>query len=165
MIEKAHESDIDFVKQLETESGLSVWARKDYLAEVSRPDSIFLIIREEGEKLGFLLARLIMTKTVNQSDFVSVLNRFKVAQLNEIEIYNIAVRKAYRGKSIGTALLDNLTQIGEAENVCKINLEVRTSNVSALKFYRKNLFEVVGIRRNFYSNPTEDAILMTRSPA
>jgi ribosomal-protein-alanine N-acetyltransferase len=155
VIKRVRTTDIDFVKQLETEAELSVWAWNDYLAEIDRPDSIFLIVKENGENLGFILAHLIRYFTNNSDDSNN--------PINEIEIYNIAVKKKLRGKSMGTILLDKLTQIGKTENACKINLEVRKSNIDALNFYKKNRFEVVGLRRSFYSNPTEDAVLMTRT--
>ena len=152
-IEMARESDIDSVKQLELESGLSSWTLNDYIQEVERSDSIFLIVKKEGRIIGFLLARLI----------IKYPNDLSSAPANEIEIYNIAIEKKSQSISIGTTLLDKLIQIGQKNNTGKINLEVRKSNINALSFYKKNNFEVVGVRKNFYSNPTEDAILMTRN--
>lgn len=150
LITKFKAADVEFVKSLEIEAGLGSWTKQDYLSEISRADSLFFVAKERRKPLGFLLARLIMNKIDDES------------LKNEIEIYNLAVKNEYRGRNVGAQLLKKIIQVGEARRVEKIKLEVRKSNILALNFYKKNLFEIDGERKKFYSNPTEDAVLMTR---
>ena len=153
IITSAAQTDIDAVKQIEVESGLSGWTINDYIAEVGRADSLFFVFKENSNVLGFILARLIMVEQKN-----SIENGFK----NEAEIYNIAVKSQFRHRKIGSKLLDKMFKSAAEKKVRKIHLEVRKTNNEAVSFYRKNGFKITGERRNFYTNPTEDAILMCR---
>ena len=81
----------------------------------------------------------------------------------EIQIANVAVSGNFRRKGIATMLIQNLLNEGLKNGVEVITLEVRNSNLAAIHLYENNGFERVGIRKNYYSNPTEDAILMNYS--
>ncbi|MDR2166576.1 MAG: ribosomal protein S18-alanine N-acetyltransferase [Clostridiales bacterium] len=76
--------------------------------------------------------------------------------VGESEIINIAVLPEYRSRRIGDALLRALIQRGEG----KISLEVRASNEAARALYMKHNFVAKGLRKEYYKNPTEDAIIM-----
>lgn len=75
-------------------------------------------------------------------------------------IDNIAVREEYRRQGVGEALLGAFLRFGKA-NLAFLTLEVRPSNAPAIQFYMKHGFAQVGRRKNYYSAPREDAILMT----
>lgn len=75
-------------------------------------------------------------------------------------IDNIAVQEAYRHQGVGEALLGAFIRFGK-EKLAFLTLEVRPSNGPAIQFYMKHGFVQVGRRKNFYSAPREDAILMT----
>lgn len=79
------------------------------------------------------------------------------------EITNVAVRPDYRRKGIASSLVDNLIKICKVNNLFFINLEVRESNCKAISLYNKLGFEKVGLRKNYYKNPTENAVLMTKN--
>jgi ribosomal protein S18 acetylase RimI-like enzyme len=79
-------------------------------------------------------------------------------QISEIEILNIAVKKTHRRKGVASALLEKLK---EHVSDKKIHLEVRESNLGAISFYERKGFKITGLRKNFYRNPTENALLMT----
>lgn len=149
LIARAEAGDIEFIKRLEISSGLSSWSGKDYIEEIGRKDSVFLVVKCDGEPCGFLLARLIMINK-NPSQFIA-------------EIYNIAVEKKFRRHKIGSELLNSLITAGKRESLIAIQLEVRKSNIEAIKFYEKHNLIKNGTRKNFYSNPTEDAIIMSRT--
>ena len=149
MIKKAESFHIDYIKKIEVECGLSPWNRDDYLKETERSDSLFFIFEQNFEVIGFILARLIMLQSQLPHD-------------NEAEIYNIAVGDNFRKSRIGSELLTRVIKSAAEKNVSRIYLEVRKSNTAAIKFYQKNAFEIIGERRNFYSNPPEDAVLMCR---
>lgn len=77
----------------------------------------------------------------------------------EWELENIVVAAAIRRRGVGTRLLDEFIRYARAEEGSGIFLEVRESNQSARAFYRKLGFEETGLRKSYYSNPPEDAIL------
>jgi len=78
------------------------------------------------------------------------------------EITNVAVHPEYRRKGIACLLIENLIKICEVNNMNFLNLEVRESNSNAISLYSKLGFEKVGLRKKYYKNPAEDAVLMTK---
>ncbi len=80
----------------------------------------------------------------------------------EGEIARIAVAKDHRRKGIAGRLLKELEQLCRRRGAESILLDVRESNQGAIAFYRSHGFTIDGIRRNFYTKPEEDAILMSR---
>lgn len=76
-------------------------------------------------------------------------------------ILNIAVRPEYRGQGIGKALVNFLIE-SYRDSLRFITLEVRPSNTEALKLYSRFGFEKAGERKNYYSNPSENALLLTK---
>ncbi len=83
--------------------------------------------------------------------------------LDEIQIANIAVHEDYRRRKIAENLLKTLYASAKVNGMKTITLEVRESNVPAIALYEKCKYATVGRRKNFYSNPKEDAILMNLS--
>lgn len=81
--------------------------------------------------------------------------------LDEADISNIVVRKSFRGKKIGSLLLQSLLDLAVSLDLKVLNLEVRESNCSAIKLYDKFGFEVCGIRKKYYDN-VENAVLMKK---
>jgi ribosomal protein S18 acetylase RimI-like enzyme len=145
-----------------------VWTTDDYCSEIERSDSIFLVAKGEDQIVGFILARLIITKPIYHNptesfppDFEKT-NNFISDFETEIEIYNIAVTTSFRRSSVGSKLLEGLFDSARQIGAYKIHLEVRKSNAGAICFYRKHGFEIVGERKNFYFHPVEDALLMCR---
>lgn len=78
-------------------------------------------------------------------------------------INNVAVRQEYRKQGVASALLEVFLRFGEAQHMELLTLEVRVSNEAAKRLYMKHGFAQVGRRKNYYDNPKEDAILMTRT--
>ena len=83
--------------------------------------------------------------------------------LDEAEIVKVAVKQSERHKGVGSRLLEETEKICLKRNIARILLEVRESNVTARKFYTKQKFVADGIRKNFYENPMENAILMSKT--
>lgn len=81
--------------------------------------------------------------------------------LDEGYIDNIAVEPNARRHGVADELLDVFCRFGEA-NLAFLTLEVRASNAPAIALYRKHGFEEAGRRKNYYTKPTEDAVIMTR---
>ena len=80
--------------------------------------------------------------------------------LDEGILTSVAVKEKYRNKGIAKKLMDSFIDEAKNRNIAFINLEVRASNAPAIALYEKYGFEKVGTRKNYYSKPTEDALLM-----
>ena len=78
----------------------------------------------------------------------------------EAEIVNVAVRPELRRKKIGEDLLRHTIACEREAGTQRIVLEVRKSNIAAIRMYEKAGFSQIGIRSNFYEFPTEDAVIM-----
>jgi ribosomal-protein-alanine N-acetyltransferase len=78
-------------------------------------------------------------------------------------IDNVAVRQEYRKQGVASALLDVFLRFAQAQKLDFITLEVRASNDPAKRLYMKHGFAQVGRRKDYYDDPREDAILMTRT--
>lgn len=79
----------------------------------------------------------------------------------EAFVTNLAVSECSRRQGVGTALLKSAVSYCRKSKIGKISLEVRRSNLPAIKLYSAAGFETVGERKNFYSYPKEDALIMT----
>lgn len=81
---------------------------------------------------------------------------------DEGEIARIAVEKSARRQGVASHLLLELENVCEEKKIVKMLLDVRESNETAIEFYKSHGFTEDGLRKNFYTNPTEDAVLMSR---
>ena len=82
--------------------------------------------------------------------------------LDEVHINNIAVRPELRGRGFGSALLVHVIEQGRAAGAPRATLEVRRSNADARRLYERFGFRVAGVRRDYYTDPTEDALVLWR---
>jgi ribosomal-protein-alanine N-acetyltransferase len=147
------EHDLNEVVEIEESTGLSRWGWDSYYAELSRPESITLVVRsaypDSGGRriLGFLAARL---------------------TADELHVNNIGVRESARRRGLGSELLGRALEWGKRAGAAAAILEVRGGNHAAQALYRRHGFQTVGRRRAYYHDPTEDALIMTaplRPPA
>jgi ribosomal-protein-alanine acetyltransferase len=116
------------------------WPKESY-DQAHSSGQIVLIAEIAGQICGFLVARIIT---------------------DEAEILNTAVDPAHRREGIGTALLEAAITAAQAHNAKSIYLEVRESNSAAISFYRQHGFEKTAERRQYYSGPTENAVVMKK---
>ena len=79
---------------------------------------------------------------------------------HEGDITNVAVHPDYRKQGVGNLLIDNLITLCKENNINSLTLEVRESNIPAQSLYKKHGFKEEGVRKNFYNNPKENAIIM-----
>ena len=136
MIKKLTSADIDYIEQifnLEKEIFKSSAFNKSYLDALIKGDN------------SFIYAYLIDDKV---SGYLMILDSIDV-----YEILAIATVEEYRNKGIAQELLDKI-------KTKDIFLEVRESNQVAINFYKKNKFNQISIRKNYYSEPNENAIIM-----
>ncbi len=114
------------------------WSFEMFELEAGRTGGIVLAaLDENGDVMGFLTAQ----RVVDAAD-----------------INNVAVHPDKRRQSVGSALL--ATFLEQNADCAQIFLEVRASNVPAIGLYQKHGFVSVGMRKRYYTNPVEDAILM-----
>ena len=85
---------------------------------------------------------------------------FAIIVLEEAHLGNLAVDPAYRRKGIAQALLMDLLNMARKNGVRRVTLEVRESNEIARNFYARNGFVDIAMRKDYYRNPVEDAIVM-----
>lgn len=116
------------------------WSFETYKKQLSNPDDISFLALSNGEAAGFISVWCVC---------------------GEAEINNIGVLEKFRRMGIAKALFDSAYNAAKAE---KWYLEVRESNLVAISFYEKLGFERVGMRKNFYTAPTENAVLMALQP-
>ena len=104
-------------------------------------------------------------KDNNYYIFIGILNNLKIAYISgqiihgELNIYNLAVLDEFRNKGFASKLLCYVCEHLN-DKINSAYIEVRETNFKALKFYQKFGFIEYNIRENYYSTPTENAILM-----
>jgi [ribosomal protein S18]-alanine N-acetyltransferase len=131
---------VEEVLAIERASFTDPWSREMFRSELEVGGGTYARYAErDGALIGYLCAVLVE---------------------DEAHVGNLAVDPAERRSGVGQMLLDDVMQ--EARNVgaVRVTLEVRESNENARKFYYKNHFIDVAIRKNYYRNPVEDAIVM-----
>lgn len=136
------ERHLDEVAALERICFSQPWSKALLAAELSNEGSRFLVAVDDSDKvLGYAGAKFVC---------------------GEGYITNVAVFPQHRGNGIAKALLGSLIQAGRKNELKFISLEVRKSNTAAISLYEKLGFSEVGQRKDFYLNPKEDALIMTR---
>ncbi len=162
-------ADVDQVGTIAGECKLSFWSRDDYIEHIKNRDGVSLIVGNSSEKpVGFIIARLITSFCNNLLSSGNIFEckykcKGELERECEAEIYNIAVSPGFQCKGAGAFLLNNFVEL--FANCAKINiwLEVRRSNVRAVKFYEAHGFNVSHARTNYYAAPAEDALVMNRA--
>lgn len=139
-IEQMTAEHLDGVEALEKSCFSHPWSRQSLMSELENAQSLFYAAVEDGQVVGYI-----------GMSFV----------LDEGYIYNVAVDEKYRKKGIGSALICTLVTHCKKEGFAFLTLEVRESNTAARSLYQHFGFIKVGERKNYYSAPTENAVLMT----
>ena len=144
----------------------------EYIISDVRPEHIPQI--EELEKQCFSMpwpAELLKSQMKDsQHEFIAALdNEGRVlgyvgmmVVLDEGYISNVAVAPGYRRQGIADALIRRLEAICDARALAFVSLEVRAGNAPAISLYEKHGFRQVGLRKNYYERPREDALIMTK---
>ena len=137
-IRQMQDDDLDQVTALEEKIFSIPWTRDGFMESLHSQYTHYLVA-ETDEIIGYC----------------GYMRSFEDA-----DICNVAVAPHMRGLGIGEAMLRRLMEEGRKDGIEKYTLEVRVSNGSALRLYQKLGFKTVGIRKNFYALPTEDAYIM-----
>ena len=137
--------DLAAIEEIERSSYPTPWSRSMFAGELTKPSSICLgaFDRETGALLGYL-----------------IISRY----VDAWHVMNVAVAAEHRRRGIAASLLDRLFELTAGDGRRGYTLEVRVSNTSAIKLYERAGFRARGIRRGYYTDNREDALIMWRDP-
>jgi ribosomal-protein-alanine N-acetyltransferase len=135
------DADLDGVLEVEHESFTNPWTRDMYAWELQNRAvcHVYIVRTPEYPVAGFCAFWLVF---------------------DEVHINNVALRPSLRGQGIGTALMRHVFAEARGLGAKRATLEVRASNVGARKLYERLGFYLSGSRRNYYTNPVEDALIL-----
>lgn len=139
-LEEMKKEDLEQVLEIEKLSFLTPWSRKSFESELEKNDlAKYVVAKVDGKVAGYGGIWIV---------------------LDEGHITNIAVHPDFRGQKIGERITRALLDIAEENNAGRVTLEVRTSNETARNLYRKLGFVESGVRKGYYADSGEDAIIM-----
>ena len=117
------------------------WSEKSIASELTNPLSFWLVAVEGDKVAGYVGSQSVM---------------------GESDMMNVAVHPDFRRKGVAELLVRELVAaLAKKDNHC-LTLEVRASNVSAISLYEKLGFAQIGLRKNYYRNPKEDALILRK---
>lgn len=136
------ESDLTAVMAIERAAFSSPWTLATFTGLLGRESTRLWVAEAEGRVVGYAVVWVVA---------------------DQAELGDLAVRDEFRGRGIGTALLRTAIEEMRRLEVRDLFLEVRISNEGAQRLYERHGFEVVGRRRDYYSRPREDALVLRLS--
>lgn len=139
-ITKMREEHLSQIAQIEKLCFSSPWTEDGLREEISNPSAVFLTALDGNTVAGYMGFHFV---------------------LDEGYIANVAVHPGYRKSGVATALITYAHEIATQKGLSFLSLEVRESNTPAINLYTKMGYKALGKRPNFYTNPSEDAFIMT----
>jgi ribosomal-protein-alanine N-acetyltransferase len=145
IIRKLQLRDLPAIEGIERDSYSTPWSRSMFAGELAKVSSVCLGALEEdtGELVGYL-----------------IVSRY----VDAWHVMNIAVDPNRRRAGVATALLERLFEVTSGDGRRGYTLEVRVSNQAAIDLYQRLGFQPRGIRRAYYTDNREDALIMWRDP-
>ncbi|KON83354.1 alanine acetyltransferase [Rossellomorea marisflavi] len=132
--------DVDAVMEIEEQSFTVPWSRESFISEMEENHlSMYIVIEDEGRIAGYCGVWMVV---------------------DEAHITNVAVLPSHRGKGYGELLMRKIMEMAIESGARVMTLEARVSNVPAQSLYRKLGFQNGGIRKRYYSDNQEDALVM-----
>lgn len=127
------------IAQLEAQCFSDPWSEKSIASELENPLSLWLVAEENGQVFGYVGSQTV---------------------LDESDMMNVAVDPRFRRQGIARALIETLiAELAKMGSRC-LRLEVRVSNENARALYARMGFQQLGLRKNYYHNPKEDALIL-----
>jgi len=138
-------ADLDEVMEIERMSYLTPWSREAFASELIQRYTVYLVARTADRVVGFAGMHVMWEMA---------------------HVTNVAVHPLYRGRGIGERLMRELIRIAARRGAMRMTLEVRVGNAPAQALYRKLGFitEPGAIRKGYYTDTGEDAIIMWKEP-
>ena len=140
-IEPMKKEDAKAIAKIEKQCFSKPWSKEGIEAELSNETAHFFVAKKLGNVCGYIGMHII---------------------LDECYIANVAVSPKWQKSRIGYALAQKAISVAEEKECRFVSLEVRKSNTPAISLYEKCGFIPMGERKNFYSEPTENALIMTK---
>ena len=134
--------DLDQVMDIEEALFSVPWTREGFLTYLMKKDTMFFVVEEKDQILGYCSMMTV---------------------LDEGDILNVAVKKDRQKEGIGQFLVDSVLRIAGMQGIKLVQLEVREGNGTARRLYERLGFKEDGLRKNYYENPVENAVLMTKA--
>lgn len=142
LIEPMTEEDVDDVLAIERAVFSLPWSRRGFLVEVQdKKVAVARVARSAGRVVGYSVSWRVV---------------------DELHIGNIGVDPSQQGRGVGRALLEDLIDLAARESLLYATLEVRAGNARAIRLYERGGFDAVAIRRRYYPDNDEDALVMIR---
>jgi len=137
--------DLTAIEEIERSSYPTPWSRSMFAGELAKPSSICLgaIDVEANRLVGYL-----------------IISRY----VDAWHVMNIAVAEEYRRRKIATRLIERLFEVTSGDGRRGYTLEVRVSNEAAIRLYESLGFKARGVRRGYYTDNREDALVMWKDP-
>ncbi len=139
ILREMREDDLPEILKIERISFSTPWSEYSFLNEIFKKYAISRVAMFERNIVGYICTNYV---------------------LHEAHILNLAVHPDFRRQGIATVMMDEALKELKKKGCVFIYLEVRASNTSAIKFYELFKFKVVDVRKKYYINPNEDALLM-----
>lgn len=133
--------DIRAIMEIEQASFTAPWSELSFLNDMYNANSLSKVALIENRVVGYVCPRYV---------------------LNEGHLLNLAVHHDFRRRGIATELMNTVLEELKEKGCTLLYLEVRVSNLDAIKFYERFGFKISSFRRKYYSSPTEDGALMMR---
>ena len=141
-IRKAIADDAPGIAEIEREIFSDPWHERDIFGYICSEGGMCYTASADGRVIAYVIGRVIAP---------------------EGEIYRIATHPAYRRRGIAYRLLDYAVKCEKGRGLEVLFLEVRASNTAAKNLYKSYGFRDMGVRKNYYKDPVEDAVLMVRA--
>ncbi|SFQ48802.1 ribosomal-protein-alanine N-acetyltransferase [Lachnospiraceae bacterium XBB1006] len=138
-IRRMNKEDLQRVVEMEKETFSQPWTQEGFWNAMQLPKNCFLVIEDEEGVQGYC-------------------GYYQV--LDEAEVMNVCVKKEKRGRGLGKAMMKQLLAYAKKGGAASIVLEARVSNEAAIHVYETLGFVALGVRKGFYEQPTEDALIM-----
>lgn len=139
MIRRMKLEDLDQVMALERQIFSRPWSEESMRSALQQQDTIYLVDEADGKICGYL-------------------GIWCMAE--DGDLCNMAVAEQVRGRGVASGLMEEGMACCRKQGVCRIVLEVRESNLPAKNLYQSKGFAPIGVRKQYYSKPQEDAVIM-----
>ena len=141
IITKMTAAHVPQVAELEKLCFSDPWSEKSVASELENDLSLWLVALEDDRVAGYVGSQSVC---------------------GEADMMNVAVHPDYRRRGIGEAVINALIDELKVGEIHSLTLEVRASNAPAIALYEKLGFSQVGLRKNYYRNPREDALILRK---
>ncbi len=138
-VESMSQEDIQDIVDIEKTTFSIPWTYESFIQELANPHAHYIVLKCDDHLIGY-------------GGFWKI--------LDEGHITNVAITSTYRGLGYGTMLIKALLQEAKKLKIQQLTLEVRESNLRAIKAYEQLGFTIEGRRRRYYTKPIEDAMIM-----